>query len=419
MGFFSRVENKMEDTIEGAADRMISAPISPVQIAKQCEKQMKRNKMVGAGKQIAPTLYTVLVNEDDDRRLFGYYPTLAGETETYLVARAHETGLSLDGNPLVRFIADPALKHGKFDVIAECVASPIISRLRDEEMARYGFDSPAQGGRGQWQAPQASYGNQAYGAYGEDSYDSYNNYDNYNAYTTRDANNGAGAYNNYDNGYDEYDSYDPNNYTPNADYGEVGPFSLDDENDMWGDAQSGQGAQGAGDFSGFDVDTSDAGMGAGAGAGAAAAAGAGAAGAGAAAAAAGAAAGAAGAAAGAGAAGAAAGAAGAAAAQRRAMNLPQAQPLCATLTERTTGKSFTLSASNVKLGRETDNDIVIADMGASRYHASIQRGQDCWVLTDQNSTNGTLVNGREVNRVALRNGDTITIGTSDYIFAQA
>ena len=132
MGFFSRVENKMEDTIEGAADRMVSAPISPVQIAKQCEKQMKRNKMVGAGKQIAPTLYTVLVNEDDDHRLFGYYPTLAGETETYLVARAHDTGLSLDGKPLVRFIADPALKHGKFDVIAECVASPIVSRLRDE-----------------------------------------------------------------------------------------------------------------------------------------------------------------------------------------------------------------------------------------------------------------------------------------------
>ena len=400
MGFFSRVENKMEDTIEGAADRMISAPISPVQIAKQCEKQMKRNKMVGAGKQIAPTLYTVLVNEDDDRRLFGYYPTLAGETETYLVARAHETGLSLDGNPLVRFIADPALKHGKFDVIAECVASPIISRLRDEEMARYGFDSPAtQGGRGQWQAPQASYGNQAYGAYGENPYDSYNNYDNYNAYTSRDVNNGAGAYGDY-NGYDEYDSYDPNNYTPSADYGEVEPFSLDDENGAWGGVQSGQDAPAAGDFSGFDVDTSDAGMGAGAAAGAGVAAAAGAAAAAAAAAA-----------------GAAAGAA--AAAQRRAMNLPQAQPLRATLTERTTGKSFTLSASNIKLGRETDNDIVIADMGASRYHASIQRGQDCWVLTDQNSTNGTLVNGREVNRVALRNGDTITIGTSDYIFAQA
>ena len=94
MGFLSRFEGKMEDTFEGAADRMANAPISPVQIAKKAEKQMRREKMVGAGKQYAPTLYTVLVNPDDDQRLFGYYPTLAGETETYLAAKAAEETLS-------------------------------------------------------------------------------------------------------------------------------------------------------------------------------------------------------------------------------------------------------------------------------------------------------------------------------------
>ena len=100
------------------------------------------------------------------------------------------------------------------------------------------------------------------------------------------------------------------------------------------------------------------------------------------------------------------------------MDLPQAQPLRATLTEHITGKRFTLSAANVKLGRETDNDIVIADMGASRYHATIARGRDCWVITDQNSTNGTLVNGREITSAPLRDGDTITIGTTEYVLAQ-
>ncbi|MFR7651135.1 MAG: DUF3662 domain-containing protein, partial [Eggerthella lenta] len=119
MGFLSRFEGRMEDTFEGAADKMFDAPISPVQIAKKAEKQMRREKMVGAGKQYAPTLYTVLVNPDDDRRLMGYYPTLAGETETYLTAKASEQGLVMDGQPLVRFIVDEDLKHGKFDIIAE------------------------------------------------------------------------------------------------------------------------------------------------------------------------------------------------------------------------------------------------------------------------------------------------------------
>lgn len=158
MGFLSRVENKVEDTFDAVGDKMFDSPISPVQIAKKAEKQMRREKMVGAGKQFAPTLYTILVNPDDDNRLFGYYPTLAGETETYLTACAAKDGLVMDGQPLVRFIVDDKLKHGKFDIIAECVAAPIVVQLRAEEMERYGLSAPQQnnqamGGFDQFQSP--------------------------------------------------------------------------------------------------------------------------------------------------------------------------------------------------------------------------------------------------------------------------
>ncbi len=142
MGFLSKFEGRMEDTVEGAAERLGGASISPVQIAKKAEKQMKREKVVGAGKQFVPTLYTVLVSPDDDARMFNYYPTLAGETETYLQAKAAELGLAMDGQPLVRFIADDQLKRGKFDVVAELVAAQIVERLRADEMARYGIASP-------------------------------------------------------------------------------------------------------------------------------------------------------------------------------------------------------------------------------------------------------------------------------------
>ena len=152
MGIFSRFEGKMEDTVEGAASKMSKAPIAPVQIFKKAEKQMRRETMVGAGKQYAPTLYTVLVNPDDDARLFGMYPTLAGETETYLEAKAAEEGLVMDGHPLVRFIVDNSLKHGKFDIIAETVAAPIVEQLRSEEMERYGI---APRGHHQAQQPQS------------------------------------------------------------------------------------------------------------------------------------------------------------------------------------------------------------------------------------------------------------------------
>ena len=143
MGLFSRFERKVEDGVEGVAGALEKSALTPVQVTKKCEKQMKREKVVGAGKQIAPTLYTILVSQFDDERLSGYYPTLAGEVETYLSAKARELSYQMDGKPLVRFVPDPELKSGKFEVIAELVASSTILQLRAEENARYGIASQA------------------------------------------------------------------------------------------------------------------------------------------------------------------------------------------------------------------------------------------------------------------------------------
>lgn len=167
MGFLSKFENKMEDSIEGAAGMVGASGLSPVQITKKAEKQMRREKIVGAGKQYAPTLYTVLVSPVDDAKLSRYYPTLAGETETYLLARARELGYAMDGHPLVRFLEDPELKKGKFDVVAEMVASAIVEQLRDDEMQRYGL--PTNGARraGARAAAHSAAAGAGHGAYDE------------------------------------------------------------------------------------------------------------------------------------------------------------------------------------------------------------------------------------------------------------
>jgi hypothetical protein len=48
--------------------------------------------------------------------------------------------LSFDGRPLVRFIADKKLRSGRFAVIAEIVAAPIIKQLRLEEAQYLGIE---------------------------------------------------------------------------------------------------------------------------------------------------------------------------------------------------------------------------------------------------------------------------------------
>jgi pSer/pThr/pTyr-binding forkhead associated (FHA) protein len=56
--------------------------------------------------------------------------------------------------------------------------------------------------------------------------------------------------------------------------------------------------------------------------------------------------------------------------------------------------------------------VVIADKGASRRHAQIRTKDAEATLTDLGSTNGTKLNGQQVQTRALRDGDRITIGTT-------
>lgn len=397
MGIFSKFEGKMEDTFEGTADKMFDAPISPVQIAKKAEKQMRREKMVGAGKQYAPTLYTVLVNPDDDRRLFGYYPTLAGETETYLAAKASEQGLTMDGQPLVRFIVDEGLKHGKFDVIAEAVAAPIISQLRNEEMERYGL-----GGANAGYGAAAAYPAQQFGRAGaampDQRFNQYDQYDQHDQYGQ----------------YDQYDQYGNQGYQqmPAGNGWEAQGYQAPAQ-EPWDQpaaapdyAAAQQAAAGAVDqFNAYAAGAAPAAAAAGYAAGQAAA---------------------------------------AAAPQPQAMPqqaVPQqaantvmfagagvpgqqpAQPQQASrarLIDTAANRAIDLASARVTLGRESRNDITIPDINVSRTHAEISLSpQGAWVITDLGSTNGTYVNGRAVASQPLNEGDHIAMGSTNFVFTLA
>ena len=67
--------------------------------------------------------------------------------------------------------------------------------------------------------------------------------------------------------------------------------------------------------------------------------------------------------------------------------------------------------SNI-IGRGTASDFRLPDTGVSRQHAEITwDGQDA-VLVDLHSTNGTIVNGEEIDNWLLADGDIISMGHS-------
>jgi hypothetical protein len=70
------------------------------------------------------------------------------------------------------------------------------------------------------------------------------------------------------------------------------------------------------------------------------------------------------------------------------------------------------------LGRGTDADVRLADTGVSRRHAEIAVQGGTVTLSDLGSTNGTLVNGRRVDRAVLTDGDRLELGASALVFRQ-
>jgi pSer/pThr/pTyr-binding forkhead associated (FHA) protein len=73
-------------------------------------------------------------------------------------------------------------------------------------------------------------------------------------------------------------------------------------------------------------------------------------------------------------------------------------------------KEVQLSKDKTTLGRRPYNDIVIDNLAVSGEHAVLQMvGQEVYI-EDQNSTNGTYINGRAVKKQLLQHNDTVEIG---------
>ena len=76
------------------------------------------------------------------------------------------------------------------------------------------------------------------------------------------------------------------------------------------------------------------------------------------------------------------------------------------------GKIHLLEEGTVTLGRATDIDIPVNDLGISRHHFTIEYKNGKATMRDLGSTNGTYVNGRKVSQVELKDGDKLQISSN-------
>lgn len=79
------------------------------------------------------------------------------------------------------------------------------------------------------------------------------------------------------------------------------------------------------------------------------------------------------------------------------------------------GERIPIPMSGTRLGRASDNDVVIQDASVSRHHAEFHRVADGRMLVeDKGSSGGTFVNDRRIDQAEmfeLKSGDLITFGS--------
>src|SRR5262245_25718942 len=80
------------------------------------------------------------------------------------------------------------------------------------------------------------------------------------------------------------------------------------------------------------------------------------------------------------------------------------------------GRVFENLSTPVTIGREEGNSLQLNDERVSRFHVKIQEDQDKVVITDLESTNGTKVNGEDIQLRILRYGDIVSLGRTVLLF---
>ncbi len=82
------------------------------------------------------------------------------------------------------------------------------------------------------------------------------------------------------------------------------------------------------------------------------------------------------------------------------------------------GVEYPLRGTEVTIGREQGNDVVIADISVSRHHARFRRAAEGWFISDAGGGNGTRVNGLAVEEALLHDGDVVELGTTELQFVE-
>jgi pSer/pThr/pTyr-binding forkhead associated (FHA) protein len=97
-------------------------------------------------------------------------------------------------------------------------------------------------------------------------------------------------------------------------------------------------------------------------------------------------------------------------------NVPTDEPGFLVLPEGSFEGTFHALHSETKVGISEECDIPIEGNYISRHHCTICGAGYNWMVIDEDSTNGTFINGNKITQYHLRDGDILQVGKVMLLF---
>lgn len=82
-------------------------------------------------------------------------------------------------------------------------------------------------------------------------------------------------------------------------------------------------------------------------------------------------------------------------------------------------KRINLSKMETTIGRDPECDMFIDNIGVSRHHSKIMYQGGRFVLRDNGSSNGTFLNGKQIDECEIHDGDEVQLGKYKVVFSTA
>lgn len=120
MGFFDKMERRIDSAVNGAFARTFKGEVQPVEIAARLQKEIDAEaRLLSRDKRLVPNQFTVGLSQHDHDRLTPYTKTLNNEIIPELKEHASQRGYVFNGPVTIAYVLDTELATGRFTVASE------------------------------------------------------------------------------------------------------------------------------------------------------------------------------------------------------------------------------------------------------------------------------------------------------------